>query len=65
MFLGKRPVARVSAHPPIFAAELQAPIGAYPADYSTCVVTCTYLVPIYPGWVLDVLTSDLFVLLSL
>ncbi len=33
MFLGKRPVARVSAHPPIFAAELLAPMVTYPAEY--------------------------------
>ncbi len=33
MFLGKRPVAHVSSHPPIFATELQAPMGAYPAEY--------------------------------
>ncbi len=31
--LGKRLVAHVSAHPPIFAAELQAPMGAYPEEY--------------------------------
>ncbi len=37
MFLGKRPVARGSAHPPIFASELQAPMGAYPAEYSNSI----------------------------
>ncbi len=37
MSLGKHPVARVSAHPPIFAAELQAPMGAYPEEYGSVI----------------------------
>ncbi len=36
MFLGRHPVARVNAHPPIFAAELQAPMGTYLEEYGTC-----------------------------
>ncbi len=33
LFLGKCPVARISAHPPIFTVELQAPMGACPGEY--------------------------------
>ncbi len=42
LFLGKRPVARISAHPLIFTAELQAPMGAYPAEYGKLLNPCHF-----------------------
>ncbi len=43
IFLGKRPVARVSAHPPTFIAELQVPMGAYPEEYSIFIAIVYYI----------------------
>ncbi len=45
VFLGKRPVACVSTHPPIFAAELQVPMGANPEEYGIWHQTMIYKLP--------------------
>ncbi len=56
LFVGKRPVAHINAHPPVFTIELQAPMGAKipvtePQSFfiSRCTVVCLHVHKLYQG----------------